>query len=292
MKKILSDMMILAGLLTAGAAINACSNDDNIDEPAVKTYKVKINASKNSNGLTRAIGFEDDALVATWTATTDKVKVYTPGKGSNDYVGELTAQSSGVSTKLERTWTTATPPTVGDWLMLAYPKTQITYAGQVGTLADISANFDYAEAIVEVVSGKGTGTDEIVTSEAVFDNLQSVVKFTLLNKADDLPLNASSLTVRFKDSSDNDVLITSYDYATDARTYGEVTITPSGGAKSEIWAALSNDLSLFCSELDSVEPVTIIVTATVGDDTYSCTQADVEFRNSKYYAITVRMTKQ
>lgn len=290
MKKIFSNMMILAALLTAGAAMTACSNDETAinEQPVMKTYKVNINATKAGDAMTRALGWDGSKLISTWTASTDKVKVYLPDKGSNTYAGELTAQSSGVTTTLTGTWTIATPPDVGDWLILAYPKSSITYAGQVGTLEDISDNFDYAEAITEVKASKVDG--EIGTDDAVFYNRQSVVKFTLVDKATSNSINATSLTVSFKNASNDDVLITAYDYPTDTESYGEVTINTS--AKSEIWAALSNALALGRSDLDDVDPVTVTLTATVGSDTYKCEQAGVVFRNGKYYTITANMTKQ
>lgn len=290
MKKIFSNMMILAALLTAGAAMTACSNDETAinEQPVMKTYKVNINATKAGDAMTRALGWDGSKLISTWTASTDRVKVYLPGKGSNTYAGELTAQSSGVTTTLTGTWAIATPPDVGDWLILAYPKSSITYAGQVGTLEDISDNFDYAEAITEVKASKVEG--EIGTDDAVFYNRQSVVKFTLVDKATSNSINATSLTVSFKDAYNDDVLITAYDYPTDAWSYGEVTINTS--AKSEIWAALSNVLALGRSDLDDVDPVTVTLTATVGSDTYKCEQAGVVFRNGKYYTITANMTKQ
>lgn len=290
MKKIFSNMMILAALLTAGAAMTACSNDETAinEQPVMKTYKVNINATKAGDAMTRALGWDGSKLISTWTASTDRVKVYLPGKGSNTYAGELTAQSSGVTTTLTGTWEIATPPDVGDWLILAYPKSSITYAGQVGTLEDISDNFDYAEAITEVKASKVDG--EIGTDDAVFYNRQSVVKFTLVDKATSNTINATSLTVSFKDASNKDVLITAYDYPTDTESYGEVTINTS--AKSEIWAALSNVLALGRSDLDDVDPVTVTLTATVGSDTYKCEEAGVVFRNGKYYTITANMTKQ
>ena len=290
MKKIFSNMMILAALLTAGAAMTACSNDETAinEQPVMKTYKVNINATKAGDAMTRALGWDGSKLISTWTASTDKVKVYLPGKGSNTYAGELTAQSSGVTTTLTGTWTIATPPDVGDWLILAYPKPCITYAGQVGTLKDISDNFDYAEAITEVKASRVDG--EIGTDDAVFYNRQSVVKFTLVDKATSNSINATSLTVSFKNASNKDVLITAYDYPTDTESYGEVTINTTS-AKSEIWAALSNSLALGLSDLDDVDPVTVTLTATVGSDTYKCEQAGVVFRNGKYYTITANMTK-
>ena len=292
MKKIFSNMMILAALLTAGAAMTACSNDETAinEQPVMKTYKVNINATKAGDAMTRALGWDGSKLISTWTASTDKVKVYLPGKGGNTYAGELTAQSSGVTTTLTGTWTIATPPDFGDRLILAYPKSSITYAGQVGTLEDISDNFDYAEASTEVKASKVEG--EIGTDDAVFYNCQSVVKFTLVDKATSNSINATSLTVSFKNASNEDVLITAYDYPTNTESCGEVTINTS--AKSEIWAALSNALAfgLGHSNLDDVDPVTVTLTATVGSDTYKCEQAGVVFRNGKYYTITANMTKQ
>lgn len=302
MKKIFSNMMILAALLTAGAAMTACSNDETAinEQPVMKTYKVNINATKASDAMTRALGWDGTKLISTWTASTDKVRMYLipdePDELSDEpdelsYVGDLTAQSSGVSTALTGEWSVSPVPAAGKSLYLVNSNGTRTYSGQLGTFEDISANFDYAEAVTEIKDNGGS--NEIVTDDAVFYNCQSIVKFTLQDKSTSSPIKATSLKVSFKGPGDNDALVTSLTYSPYAITCGELTINPTGpSGTSEIWAALSNGLSpVIPDPYIGTTPVKVILTATVGSDTYTCEQASVSFENGKYYTITANMTK-
>jgi len=79
MKKIITDTKSLAALLMAGAALAACSGDDNIVEeqpanPAQHTYTMTIEATKGGDAATtRALALDGKTLNATWE-TSNEVK--------------------------------------------------------------------------------------------------------------------------------------------------------------------------------------------------------------------------
>ena len=77
------NIQLLAALLMAGAAFNACTSDEFADEALApqqgKSYTLSVNATKGAD--TRTLTEETDgSLTATWNST-DVVKVY---KGDAD----------------------------------------------------------------------------------------------------------------------------------------------------------------------------------------------------------------
>ena len=257
------NILSLAALLIASATFVACSSDDNIinEQPTkAQTYTMTINASKGDGATTRALSIDDsgakNVLNATW-ATTENIYVK---KGETWATGSLQPDADGTTATLKGELSGITIAK-DDVLTLQFPKNgDISYVGQVGTLEDIAANFDYATATVTVADVSATGN--IIPTEATttFANQQAIVKFTLIDKADGLtPLSATQLVV-------ND----------GTNTY---TVNPAP-ATSEIYVAIPG----FTSK-------TVTLTATVGDDTYTFEKAGITFTNGQYYEITVKMTK-
>ena len=260
------NILSLAALLIASATFVACSSDDNIinEQPTNPTgkYTMTINASKGGDATTRALSLgRNDAdtknvLNATW-ATTENIYVK---KGDTWATGSLQPDANAATATLKGELSGITIAK-DDVLTLQFPKSgAISYDGQVGTLEDIAANFDYATASVTVASVSATGN--IIPTEATttFTNQQAIVKFTLKDKADDSNLNATQLTV------------------SDGTTDYTINPTP---ATSEIYAAIPG----FTGK-------TVTLTATVGGDTYTYEKTGVSFTNGQYYEITVKMTKQ
>jgi len=250
MKKYLNSILSMAALLMAGAAFAACSSDDNItgEQPANPTgkYTMTINASKGGDATTRALSLEGKTLNATW-AEGDKVKVY---NSSNAEIGELTAETSGASTKLKGDLSTL--PTDGETLTLKFLSP--SYASQNGTIEHIAANCDYATATVTAtVSGSA-----VTATDANFENKQAIVKFSLTDKTTTSAISATQLVVN--------------DGTTD------YTITPAS-ATSEIYVALPG----FSGQ-------TVTLTATAGGNTYSYEKTGVSFTNGQYYEIGVKMS--
>lgn len=287
MKKNLKSILMLAALLMAGAATTSCSNDEEVNEPAVKTYHMSINVTKGSDALTRALSLDGTTLNASW-ATGDKVYVF--NKGDMTEYGYLEAQSDGASTTLDGTLTGSI--SVGDMIALFYPYPGTDgwdYTGQDGTLATIATKYDISGGEAEVKSvSSGTITAAGKTDgPIIFENMQAIVKFTLLNKDDDTPINATSLTISAKDKDyDYEMLIQKRPIDKLAKiTCGPIDITPAS-ATNELFAALSPDYDV----LDPY-PCNYTLTASDGTATYNCTATGVTLENGKYYDITVKMTK-
>ena len=232
--------------------LTGCKNDEP-DQPAkVQTYHVSIQAGKGDanqqNGPRKALGLDGTTLTASWE-TGEKVSVRNLTKNA-DLDGYLVADSAGVQTTISGDLTGTI--NAGDVLELTFLSPEYTY--QIGTLAYIAANCDYAVATIHVASVTwGSITFDEGTAE--FENRQAIAKFTLMNEAKDAALNASKLEVEVGGT-----------------TY---TVTPAS-ATSEIFVALPG----FTDQ-------TVKLTATVGSETYTFTSPTISFEDGKYYAITV-----
>lgn len=185
MKNMKTNILTLAALLLAGAAVVSCSKGDEMSTPeavpaSAKTYTMTVEANKGD--VTRALADAGTTLTSTWTAG-DVVKVY---NSTDTEIGTLTAQTTGASTVLSGTLTTK--PTDGETLTLKY--LSASYGTQDGTLTGSETSIDkvcdYSTATVTAtVSGEA-----VSTTAASFVSQQAVVKFTLKNKA-----TASALAV-------------------------------------------------------------------------------------------------
>ncbi len=266
MKKFMTSIKMLAALLVAGAAFTACSSDDNtVSEqpvnPAQQTYTLTVNATKGSNATTRALSLSGNTLNATW-ATTENVYVK---KGDTWATGSLKPQADGATATLKGTLS-GVSIAADDALTLQFPKSgDISYSGQLGTLADIAANFDYATAGVTVASVSAGNI--AVSGTTNFDNQQAIIKFTLKDKSTNATINPTALTIT---DGTNTVLLTSIleaTYTTNGTGVLYVAFPAAGSAK------------------------TITLTATVDGDTYTYEKSGVTFSNGSYYAINVKMQK-
>ena len=260
MKKNFSVIKTLALLLTAGAIVTACTNDELVEpSQTAKTYTLTVNAvSAGANGTTRALSLDGKTLNAAWA--TDE-SVYVTYEGGSALQGTLHPSSNGTSTILKgslNSWIQ-----VGNKLSLTYPCETINYRGQVGTLEDISARYSFATATATVTSinsdeGKMVA-DNGEGGPVIFENRQAIVKFSLVDKATGEALGASQLFVKV----DNE----------------EYDVTPETPA-SELFVAIPG-----------ISGKDVTLNATVGDDAYTYEQKGVTFENSRYYAVTVKMTK-
>jgi len=274
MKKKLYFTTLLVGLI-----FTACSSDDapeqNPVEP-VKTYYMTVDASKGDDDaasrINRALTLSGSKLTPSWNAG-EKVYVYASTAMSPFFFkGSLEAKSAGTTTQLNGALNLPTgwAGVISDYISvyrftLLFPRRSqpgyLDYTGQIGTLEDIAAKYDYAMA--ENVEFDIVADDHIIatTKDVTFHSQQAIVKFTLKDKSDGTTLlNATSLVV-----------------SVGSDTY---TITPAS-ATSEIYVAIPGF---------STKNVTL--TATVGGNTYTYEKASVTFENGKYYEIGVKMTKQ
>ncbi len=263
MKKMTTNIKTLAALLMASATFAACSSDDAnsiadqpVQQPAgQQVYTMTVNASKGGDAATsRALALDGTTLNARW-ATTENIYVK---KGDTWATGSLKPQSDGTTATLKGSLSGITIAK-DDVLTLQFPRSgEMDYTGQVGTLADIAAKYDYATATVTVESVSATGNITPTEATTTFTNQQAIVKFTLKNGDD--ALSATKLVVAVGST--------------------EYEVNPESAA-SEIYVAIPG----FSSQ-------TVTLTATVGSDTYTYEKSGVTFENGKYYAITVKMTAQ
>jgi len=241
-------------LLLTGFLLMACSASDETPSP-IHRYTLKVEATKGSEETMRTLTDDGSSLTASWL-TTENVYVK---KGGAWCSGSLQPQSDGVTAKLSGD-ITGQIINIDDDLTLQFPRQAIDYTGQLGTLADIAANFDYATATAKVTSVVG---NQISADAVTFANQQAIVKFTLTDGTDALPVTSLTISTAGLKTTDT--------------TTGDITITPAS-ATNEIWAALSGVNG----------KVTLTATAEGKLYTYTTT-ASKTFANGKYYAITVKM---
>lgn len=218
-----------------------------------------VNATKGQTASTRGLTLNNDKIAAIWSAS-DRVTVLS---ATNTMLGTMTPMSTGSrETKLKAELSDYSSVSINDQLNLVFPRTGRDYTGQIGTLEDIAAKYDYATASVKV-----TYVDDsfVSASDAHFVNQQAIVKFSL-QKPDGSALMANSLTIAA------DGLIQK------GETQGPVTITPTA-AKNEIYAALTG-----------FEEKAVTLTATVGKKTYSYITPEAKtLKNGNYYLVNCKM---
>lgn len=185
----------LAALLVAGAAFEACTEDNEIiaSSDMQKVYTMTVDAVSGAN--TRSLTESDGALTAAWNAD-DEVVVY---KVDGDSVGTLKPVEAG-ATKLKGT---VSDVEVGDKLTLTFLP-DASYAEQEGTLEYIDTNCNAAVANVEVTKIEGT---DVYTSDAAFENQQSIFKFTLKD-ASGKAISATKLTISFGNETITTITVT------------------------------------------------------------------------------------
>lgn len=249
----------------AGLALTACSGDEETIETKTllpnKTYTLTVNASKGNDEaasrMTRALSLVDNTLSASW-ATTESVYVLegsatrgTLTPSANAQTVKLNGGISGISGDLPLN------------LTLQFPRKEVDYTGQVGTIADIAAKYDYATAVANINNIEGENIS--ATAPVTFTNQQAIVKFTLKDRSSNL-INASWLRVSASNLKQTGVAA------------GDITITPAS-ATSEIFAALK----------DIKGSNILMLTAKVGDNYYVYTKDNVTFTNGEYKTIGVPM---
>lgn len=278
-------------LLIAGLTLTACSSDNDSVEQAPKTYFMTVDATKGVNeaasrAYSRALNLAGSTLSASW-ATSERVYVQgQPIVGETFWFeGSLQPQTAGTTTRLNGTislpegWTISIDDAIGNphYVNLQFPRKLFIYEGQIGTLADIAANYDYALAEnvrVDIAADKVVGVNEVV-----FENQQAIVKFMLVEKNNETNvLSPTSLTIDYKTTPAASLTIPAETY--EANGNGVLYTAIPGFTKKDI----DDD------NVTSSHDVTL--TAICDDGTYTYTRSEVTFQNGKYYEILVKMTKQ
>lgn len=290
MKKTFLSNYAWAALAITAATFSACSSDSeliDIAEPINKytvsgqesgQYTMTVKVTKSQDGAsTRALSLEGKTLNATWKEG-ETVEVYSLSDDEKtvfNHLGQLTAAASdnGATTLTGAVYA----PSDTKKVKLFYPGFSRDYMRQDGTLETLATSYDYAEA--SITSGLSVDTENYTIScngTVNFESQQAIVKFTLLNKESNTPINANSLTV----AGETGTLLKVKDLRFNTTNeYGPLTANlnePSG----EVFIALA--------------PVSsrIMLTARDGSSfyTYSTTQ-EITFEKGKYYSITAKMEK-
>ena len=240
-----------------------------------------IDATKGANeaasrATTRALSLDGNTLNTSW-ATSERVYVQGKKLSDNSYFwfeGSLQPQSAGATTQLNGVISLPTSFSISiddaigtpHKLTLQFPRPYVLdYTGQIGTLADIAAKYDYAraeEVMVDIEADKVVGVEPVT-----FVNQQAIVKFTLKDKADGTTLlNPTALTIQYGEESLSLTSIPSTTYGTNGNGVLYVAI-PGFSDKA------------------------VTLTATVADAIYTFTKSGVTFNNGQYYAIGLKMKK-
>ena len=216
----------LCGML-ALLAFTACSS--NIDESADAPhfYNVTLTASMGDE-TTRALSESGNVITATF-AENDEVKVV---KADGSLVGTLKALSAGESTTLSGTLDAASL-TVGEKVTLRYRSATANYDGQLGTLAGIAANQDYAEGTLTVSTTSPSLTFE--SNSVTLSAMQSITKFTFK----DVSTNAAVSVKTFGIAA---VGLVQSIAANGSETIGAVTGTLAPPYNSVVYVALRNNI--------------------------------------------------
>ena len=294
--------LAMAAALTLGTAACSSSDDSIVEQPVnptePKTYTMTVQATKGDDAATRGLSLSDDGktLYATWSDG-EKVDVY---EGITR-LGTLEAtNSNGATCTLSGTLDNA-PSASGITLTLQF--NGIAQIQQYGTLDYIATHCDHAIAttVVTVNGATITGTD------ASFENQQAIVKFKLTDKGGNA-LNASKLVLDIDLSDAMKTELSSH--LTETQLSGlkdTYQIDPSNatyetnGGTGILFLAISyppKDLTSINNYLANhnisitigPDDFKLVLTATVGDDTYTLTKSGFPFTNGKYYEIAARMS--
>lgn len=281
MKKFYFNTLLLAGLVLA-----ACSSDDDghqgqEEHQAFKTYYMTVNATKGAEegvnyASTRALAFDGSTLNATW-ATTEHVYVQGQLVSSGEFFwfeGSLQPQSAGTETELigaislPESWSySSIDEAIGNphKVTLQFPRKEWSYDGQIGTLADIAAKYDYAIARDVVVEIKADQVRGVYTVS--FESQQAIVKFTLKNSDGTILLNPTKLNVQYGTESLS-------------LTIPETTYTTNGNGV------------LYVAIPGFVDEQKVTLRAKVGEKIYTFIKSNVTFENGKYYEVDVKMKEK
>ena len=209
--------------MLAMLAFTACSSDNDERADAPRFYNVTLTASMG-DAETRALSESGNVITATF-AKNDEVVVV---KANGTSVGTLRAESGGTSTTT-LSGTISGTFTENEVLTLRYRSATANYDGQLGTLAGIADNQDYAEGTLTVSTTSPSLTFE--SNSVTLLAKQSITKFTFKNGTN--PVSVKSFGIAA-------VGLVQSIAANGTETAGAVTGTLAT-ASSDVYVALRNN---------------------------------------------------
>ena len=250
--------------MLAMLAFTACSsnNDEAVNTP--QFWHVTLTASMGDE-TTRALSENGNAIIASFEVNDELVVVDADGI---NIVGTLTAQSEGTSTTLTGDLNASTL-TVGEEVKVRYRSATANYDGQVGTLAGIATNQDYAEGTLTV-----SATDPLTftSTNVTLSPKQSITKFSFTDGTNPVSVKTFGIAATGLVQS----------IATNAtETVGAVTGTLAT-ASADVYVALRNNV-------DGKQTYSFMVQDDAGN-WYTGTK-NAKLTNGKNYTATVTLTK-
>lgn len=216
---------IFCGMLLM-LAFTACSSDNDERADAPRFYNVTLTASMG-DAETRALSEGTGNVITATFAKNDEVVVV---KANGTSVGTLRAESGGTSTTT-LSGTISGTFTENEVLKLRYRSATANYDGQLGTLAGIAANQDYAEGTLTVSTTSPSLTFE--ANSVTLSAKQSITKFTFKDASTDAAVSVKTFGIAAVGLVQNIA-------ANGTPTIGAVTGTL-GTAASDVYIALRNN---------------------------------------------------
>lgn len=247
-------------------AFTACSSDNDERADAPRFYNVTLTASMG-DAETRALSVDGNVITATFAAG-DKVKVV---KSDGTEVGELTANTAGASTTLDGNISGTFSE--NEVLTFRYRSATANYDGQVGTLAGIADNQDYAEGTLKVID-PNTNPLTFESNSVTLTAKQSITKFTFKDASTDAAVSVKTFGIAAVGLVQNIA-------ANGTPTIGAVTGTLSTAA-SDVYIALRNN-----SDIKQTYAFTVKDNA---GNWYTATK-NAKLTNAKNYTATVKLNK-
>ena len=286
MKKIMTNIKTLAALLMAGAALTACSSEDNFmnDQPVNPTepqvYTMTVQVTKGDAAGTRGLSLDGKTLNVKWNEGETVEVVQTSGTTSKS-LGTLKAKAStnGITTLTGELVGLQTDAQLKFYLHSA----SYDYTGQTGVLLSdansIEEKYDYAFAATNDYTIDGTNVT--VPSGINLEAQQSIVKFTFVDN------NGNSLNAQSLEIETTNPLVEKMNNidGTGNSQVKSMTITPAS-ATNVIYAAIPN------TEPNKDRPNDYTLTVTDGNGKLYTYTKNVTFTNGKYYEVKVKMPKR
>lgn len=252
----------MVALVLTATTWSACSNEDElttIEQPAQsKTFTVTTTLSPRTNGMRSTMTDNGDGSISTEWKVGDQIRVFY--RNTSDNMVTTTAEVTAVnpSTKAATITVTLTDPMNSGEIQFGYPisyyeHSKDLFSDQIGTLADISANF---AAIYGVVNMTVSGS--VVTLPTVTMYPETCIwKFSFTDGANDITSDITKLVIDFSDSDE----------------HGTCIVTPS--SQSTIYVALLK-----------FNNKSISITAQTSTGVYRKTAANITLASGKTYTST------
>lgn len=263
MKK-MKNLLWMAALALTAATMTACSNDElQADEkPAQKDNVVTLVTTLSpKGGDTRALSDPGDGTITSTWAVGEELHVDYKKSDDSGLAAKATVTSIDGSGNATITVDLVDPKDGGE-IDFNYPYSDAMFDliedNQIGTLDDISKNWDYCYGSGTLSVSGGTAT---LSGTVTMDRLTCIWKFSFTDGSTDITSDITSLNIKV--------------YISDLYQWN-YTIIPS--SLSTIYLA--------CYPNDKSGPATVTITATTPSGTYKKTASGITLYAGKMYTST------